>query len=104
VAQQLALFRHVPLLSDISDRILQLLPGGKITTQVADPNRLWQHRETATPGYTDQTVHWLARRYQEQGLTAAQVRADIRLVQGITRLPAVGRFHTTDAALRVDDL
>ncbi len=104
VAKQLALYQHVPILVDMAERIISLLPGGKITRFKRDENRVWAARDTATPRYDASTLAWLARRYDSHGLSPAQIVADINTIRGITRLPAVVRLHTTDYALAVDDL
>jgi hypothetical protein len=104
VAKQLALYRHVPILSDMADQVVSLLPGGKVTAFKHDPNRVWASRTAETPRYDASTIAWLASRYEEQGLVPSMIRADIQTVKGITRLPAAVRLHTTDIALCVDDL
>ncbi|QKI29255.1 hypothetical protein 2 [Forsythia suspensa yan-like virus] len=104
VAKQLALYRHVPLLYDIAARIIQLLPGGKVTDYVIDPNRVWAARTEETPCYGPETIGWLASRYEEFGLSVRQIEADISAVGEIHRLPAMVRYHTTDIACAVDDL
>lgn len=104
VAKQLMLYRHVPLLYDIAMRIVALLPGGKVTDFQFDPNRPWDGRDSATTIYGQETIEWLARRYASKGLTAGQIRSDIASVQGISRLPVMCRFYTTEAALLLDDL
>lgn len=104
VAKQLALYQCVPVLVDSAERIIQLLPGGKVTRQRVDPNRVWSSRTAATPRYDASTIAWLARRYDGVGLTVSMITADIQTIRGITRLPAVAGLYTTDAAVRVDDL
>lgn len=104
VAKQLALYQCVPIIADSAERIIQLLPGGKVTRFQHDPNRIWASRESATPRYDESTLQWVARRYDCVGLTVPMIKADIQTIRGITRLPAVAALHTTEAAVRVDDL
>lgn len=104
VAKQMLLYRHVPILYDMAQRITALLPGGKVTAFKHDPNRVWASRTAETPHYDASTLNWLADRYEEHGLSVAQIRADILTVTRVDRLPAVVRLHTTEVALTVDDL
>jgi hypothetical protein len=104
VAKQLDLYRHVPILSDIARRVIELLQGCKSTSVTADENRPWTTRTEATPDYDSTTLWWLAHRYREYGLAPEAIAADIQEIQGISRLPAVIRLRTTDVALSVDDL
>lgn len=104
VAQQLRLFRHVPVLWEMADQICRLLDGFKVTSVKADENRVWSNRTESTPDWDQSTLDFICRRYSLSGLTPSAIRADISTIRGITRLPAVVRLHTTDAALAVDDL
>ncbi len=104
VAKQMSLLQHVPILADIADRVLYLLRGAKVTEQRPDPNRVWVARSVACPRWDSTTVTWLCRRYRAFGLTPSQVLADLEVVRGISRLPALVRLFTTDAALAADDL
>lgn len=104
VARQMALYQHVPLLSDIAQRVVGLLDGSKVTEVKVDENRPWTVRKSPTPRYDETTLWWLAHRYRDEGLSVGAIRADISEVQLITRLPAVVKFRTTDVALAVDDL
>lgn len=104
VAKQLALYRCVPVLSDIANRVVELLAGGKSTPVSHDPNRIWATRSSATPAYDITTQWFLCQRYSKQGLTLAAMEADRRVVQSISRLPAVVKLFTTDAAVIADEL
>lgn len=104
VAKQLSLYRHVPVLWEMADQIVRLLPHGKVTAFKHDPNRVWASRTRITPFYDDTTLGWLARRYGDEGLTPALIREDIKVLRTVCRLPAVVRLHTTEAALLVDDM
>jgi hypothetical protein len=104
VAQQLNLMRHVPILSDIAQRVIELLHGCKSTSVPVDQNRPWTTRTEATPDYDDTTLWWLSHRYREQGLTPSAIVADVEEIRRVDRLPAVVRLRTTDVALAVDDL
>lgn len=104
VAQQLAMYRHVPVLYDVAAKVDSLLPKGKVTPFKADEHRVWAARTAPTPMYDESTLANLAHRYRDQGLTVAAIRADCALISTITRLPAIVRLHTTDASLVVDDM
>lgn len=104
VAQQMLLYRHVPILYDLAKRACQLLSKQKVNRTVADPDKLWQHRSEETPEYNIRTIQWLCRRYREQGLAPVQVVRDIGVIESVERLPAVVRLYTTDASLVTDDL
>lgn len=104
VAKQLALYQCVPILSDMANRVVELLNGGKCTTIAPDENRVWASRSTATPRYDRSTEDWLCRRYIKAGLTPLQIAADRKTLQSISRLPAITRLHTMDAGLSWDEL
>lgn len=104
VAEQMSLFRHVPILSDMAVRVLDLLQGQKITKQSADENRMWHYRETATPSYDESTIVALCSRYEAVGVTLDGVRRDLERVKLINRLPCVLYSETLEKIIRVDDL
>jgi hypothetical protein len=104
VAKQLSLFRHVPLLVEMADQVISLLPGGKVTAFKADANRIWASRSAETRAYGPETLDWLCHRYRARGLTPSMIRSDVATITGISRLPAMVRLHTMEAALVCDDL
>lgn len=104
VAKQLSLYKCVPVLNEIASRVIALLPGGKVTTLPHEENRVWAARTAATPDYDSSTVRWVCERYRRSGLTERAVLADLETIRGITRLPALVRLFTTDAALAEDGL
>jgi hypothetical protein len=104
VAQQLAMYQCVPVLSDMANQVLKLLSGTKITRAASDEYSVWSNRTIRVPAYDDSTIEWLARRYKHQSLGSASIRADIAAIGEINRLPCMIRLHTTDAALVSDDL
>ncbi len=104
VAQQLALYRHVPVLFETAQAVLRCTEGFKSTPVAHDQVRPWTMRKVATPTWTWGTLEWLARRYRDQGLTTQAIRHDISTLASIRRVPCVVKLHSTDAALLVDDL
>jgi hypothetical protein len=104
VAKQLSLYRHVPVLSELAQRVIHLLPHGKVTQVLHDENRPWTARTQACPEWDASTLAFLVRRYRSMGLSLGEIRADLSTIGKIDRLPAVVRLRTTDCALAVDDL
>lgn len=102
VAEQLALYQCVPVLSDMANRVLELLPKASITRQTPDENRVWAARDSRTPRWTQETLMWLCQRYDR--LTPALVERDVATLKQIVRLPCVVYLHTTFEAVSVDDL
>jgi hypothetical protein len=104
VAQQLMLYRCVPVLFEIAEKVFDYLSKTKITTAYVDPNRLWQTREAPVPHWDQSTLEWLCFRYRDQGLSVGMIRDDLRTVKSISRLPAMTRLNLTDASLLLDDM
>lgn len=102
VAQQLQLYRNVPILSELADKVDELLRGHKVTKQAPDRNRVWASRDASTERYSDRAIGWLCARYD--GLTPAMINRDLRTIAGIERLPAVVRLESLEVILGQDDL
>jgi len=100
VAQQLSLFRHVPVLHEFAQRVL-LLTTGPSTPVRRDPNRPWTMRDSPTPSWDSTTLVHLAKRYN---VPSDLILGDIRLVQQVLTLPCVGRFPFLNVCVTQDDL
>lgn len=101
VASQCALFRHVPLLSDMAERVLALTPGKPTTKLEYDENRPWAFREKDMPPYGPETIEMLASRYN---VPERFVYIDRALIKQIVRLPATVYFAFLMRAVTEDDL
>ncbi len=104
VARQLKLYQCVPVLSDLAERVDQLLEGHHSTLLEVDENRVWASRSAPTPRYDSSTVAWLAWRYRDRGLTSRLIQRDVDIIRSIARLPAVVRLESCEIAVSVDDL
>lgn len=104
VAQQLMLFRNVPILYELAQRVDSLLAGQKVTRVQFDENRPWTAIAEEMPQWDSQTVDWLCARYRKQGLTRQDVFRDLKVIRSIRRLPAVVHLTTLDIAVSTDDL
>lgn len=104
VAQQLSLFRNVPILLHMAEQVDWLLAGHSVTKQVIDPNRVWAARTSATKKYSSDVFDWLASRYEPVGVTATMIREDIRKIRSVVRLPAIIRLDSVSRMLAQDDL
>lgn len=104
VAQQMKLYRNVPILWELADQIDGLLQTHKVTRVTRDPNRVWSSRDSETNDYTDETIWWIARRYRSVGVTASMIHRDIKIIRSIEMLPAVVRLETVERIISKDDL
>lgn len=104
VAQQLELYRNVPVLYDLAVRINQLLIGQKVTKFVGSEHAVWSERTTQTPKWDSSTLDWVAARYAKGGLTVGQITEDLETIKKIERLPAVVFLWTAQVAVCTDDL
>jgi hypothetical protein len=104
VARQFSQFRNVPILSNIADRVLQLLPTCTARSVAYDEERPWTQVSVSHPEWDDRTVAQLCRRYGEFGLTPLMIQADLKTLEGVTRLPAVVRLHTFDISVMYEEL
>jgi hypothetical protein len=101
VAQQMALHRHVPILSEIAERVLKLLERQAVTVQF-DENKPYQSRTMPTPKWDDRTVEWMCRRYQH--LSPSMFTQDLWVIRSIERLPCVMHSAVFNVCVAQDDL
>lgn len=101
VAKQLALHKHVPVVSDLAERVLQLLDG-QPATDLFDENKPYHSRSEATVKWSMRTLEWMCRRYP--GLSPGMVTRDCEVIRGIARLPAVMHSETFLVCVAQDDL
>jgi hypothetical protein len=104
VADQTALYRSVPLLSDLSLKVVALTKGQKRTAVSEDENRPWTLRTTEQSPYDTSTLIWLARRYAHVGVTVEMIRRDIKLINDIERIPCIILLESVQLMLGVDEL
>lgn len=101
VAQQLALNAHVPILSDIAEKVLSLL-SRHTGTPTFDENKPHYNRAEKTAKWDDLTVEWMCRRYG--GLNPGFFQRDLEVIQQVERLPAVMHSAVVSVCVAVDDL
>lgn len=101
VAQQMALCAHVPILSDIAEKVLSLLSRHTGTTQF-DENKPYHSRTERTAKWDDVTVEWLCRRYP--ALSPCLFSRDVEVIGSIERLPCVMHSFVVSGCLCKDDL
>lgn len=101
VAMQLSLFTHVPILSDIADRVLTLLDR-HTGTATYNEDKPYHNRLTKTVPWDDVTVEWMCRRYK--GLTPGAFVRDRAVIGGISRLPVVLHSEVCTVCVAQDDL
>jgi hypothetical protein len=88
---------HVPILSDLSNRILELTEGSKITRPRYDPNRPWEWTCHDSLEYDRGTIEELVSSYdssaQEGGysfrITVEEMQSCIAAIRAIPSLPYV---------------
>lgn len=102
VAQQLALYANVPVLSDLARRVDSLLTGHSVTRAERCEYNTWSLIDDQMPPWDETTLEWVCRRYPL--LTPALILEDIKTIATINRLPAVVHLWTAAAAIAVDDL
>lgn len=101
VALQLSMFRHVPFLVELADRVLSLLQR-HAGVAVYDENKPYQTRVVPTPHWDNSTVEWLCHRYHR--LTPGMLVQDLQVVAAIQRLPCVIHSDVFNACVVQDDL
>lgn len=104
VAQQMALYKNVPILFELAEQVDDLLLTHKVTKQTTDRNRVWATRSGSTEPYDGRTIDWLCRRYRDVGLTPRMIQRDINIIRSITMLPAVVRLESVERIISKDDL
>jgi len=106
---------HVPILSDLAKKILELRQGAKRTPQVLDPNKPWKWTYQSGVDYDDTTLQAVADMYTtmstkglpvavQTDVTVADVRGLIQSIQNIHRLPCVLDHWLWRTMIFVDDL
>jgi len=103
VAQQLSMWRCVPVLCDLGRRVCDLLSGQAITRQSADEEHLHHYRDKATADWDDLTVQWLADRYGG-GVNMMSVARDVQRIGDIRRLPCVMHSEVFAVCIGQDEL
>ncbi len=93
--------RHVPILSDLAMKIVELRTGAKRTPVVLDENRPWEWTLAGSLPYAEDTLTYTAGAY---GLTVADLRQSIARIQAITRLPCILDCPVIRAMIHSDDL
>jgi len=101
VAQQMALSRHVPIMYDCAVKILSLLPKQPATPIPHDENKPWTARVDETPLYDDETIKYLAMRYE---CPVQLPLSDIEEVRAITKIPVLRYGPFIRWCLARDDL
>lgn len=92
---------HVPILSDIARRIIELTDGAKKTLPVCDPNRPWEWPFRSGVLYDNITLSAVADVYET---TVQNLKASIKAVQSIPCLPFVVDDWQIRDIVRRDDL
>jgi hypothetical protein len=100
VARQLSLFRHVPLLSEMAQKILELLSGHKERKVEAEEYKPWTMRTEVAPEWDEETLYVLNVRY---GITRDMVDRDLSLIAKVERLPCVLWLECFRMAILMDD-
>ncbi len=106
---------HVPVLSDLALKIVELRQGMKRTPVVLDPNRPWEWTLQAGVEYDDLTVEAVASAYTvkprpgmedttDKTVSAADVRELIAAIRRIDRLPCVVDHWLWRHMIAVDEL
>lgn len=91
---------HVPVLSDLAKKIVELREGARRTPVYMDPNRPWEWTYQAGVEYSEVTLAAVAEVYSsrntggcpvdwEREVTVDDVKSLIREIQGVNRLPAI---------------
>lgn len=82
---------HVPVLSDLASRILELREGCKRTPPYLDPNKPWEWTFKSGVCYDSITLEYTAQMYSKCGrvVTKSDVLDLIKHIQGVDRLPCV---------------
>lgn len=83
---------HVPVLSDLARKIVQLRAGARRTPVVQDPNRPWEWAQEGSLPYDGETLEQVARVYSRLSgvaVVASDVQSLIREIESITALPCV---------------
>lgn len=107
---------HVPVLSDLAEKIVELRVGAKRTPVLPDPNRPWEWGIESGVKYDAETIEAVAQAYttsaspylpgceQDQVVTSADVLDLIRTIRGVGQLPCVVDHWLWKRMVLVDDL
>lgn len=107
---------HVPILSDLADKIVELRGGAKRTPVTLDPDRPWEWTQQSGVKYDDVTIAAVTDIYStnrtpgtdltpySSSLDRDQVVKLIRQIQAINKLPFVLDSDTWRRLILVDDL
>ena len=101
VAQQMSLNRHVPILREIGERVMELTKHHPVS-DLKDENKLWTSRTSPTLPWDEGTIEWMTRRYSS--LSRGMFQADLDVIRLVNRLPAVIHSEVFTACVAVDDL
>jgi hypothetical protein len=98
--------RHVPVLSDLAAKIVELRKGAKRTPITIDPDRPWEWTLKGEVEYDYSTLEHVATTYTRKGVT---VRVDdvldlIKKIRAIERLPQVLDHWLWRHMIHADDL
>lgn len=107
VAEQLSLFANVPILYDLSRRILDLLPKTpvtKVNNQEDQEHKVWKAKVEQNPHWDMSTVHWVCHRFRNQGMTVEMFARDLQTIRDIVMLPAMAYLEVPLLACCVEDL
>lgn len=102
VADQMRKWRCVPILSELGDRVCQLLKGQAVLTQSVQEDKPYQSRTAATARWDDLTVSWMADRYG--AINRACVDRDCARIRDIRRLPCCMHSEVFQVCVGQDEL
>lgn len=92
---------HVPILSDLAERIVDLRAGMKRTPPILDENRPWEWTQCSGVRYDEVTLLSVAETY---GVTVSELQELITQIRSLKRLPAVIDNPTWRRMVWCDDL
>lgn len=102
VAQQLRLARCVPVLSELGDKVCDLMSGQAVFVQSPEDHKPYQSRSAATPPWDDLTIAWLQARYG--AINEARIKRDVARIGDIRRLPCVLCSEVFQVCVAQDEL
>lgn len=96
---------HVPVLSDLAEKIIELRKGAKRTPVVLDPNRPWEWTYKAGVKYDERTLRHVAEVYSTHTLVSTDdVKRLIEEIHEIKSLPCVLDNWLWRRMVEADDL
>ncbi len=98
--------RHVPILSDLAAKIVELRQGAKRTPVRKDPNKPWEWTLQGSLPYDESTLKAVAATYTVGGVyvSPGDVLSLIAAIQSVERLPCVLDHWLWRHMIHVDDL